>query len=210
LPRDVEATAREIRFSDFIFYPAQTWPHKNHLNLIEALALLRDRFGIVIPLVSSGKRNAFYQVIKVRVASLALADQVQFLDYVSEQRLGALFSLARAVVIPTKFESLSLPIWEAFAAGRAVACSNVTSLPMQVAGAALLFDPNDVESMALAIRKIWEDDALRAELSRKGRERMKQFPSDRPARHFRAIYRSVLGRGLTTEDEQLLAEPPML
>jgi hypothetical protein len=38
----------------FVFYPAQTWPHKNQSVLLEALAFLRDRHGLEVPLACSG------------------------------------------------------------------------------------------------------------------------------------------------------------
>ena len=43
----------------FIFYPAQTWKHKNHIGLVTALSLIRRRWGIVIPAVLTGRRNEF-------------------------------------------------------------------------------------------------------------------------------------------------------
>jgi len=78
--------------------------------------------------------------------------------------------LAAAVLVPTKFESLSLPVWEAFAAGTPVACSRINSLPEQVDGAGLLFDPDNPREIASAVRRLWEDETLRADLVRKGFE----------------------------------------
>jgi len=108
-----------VGFSRFIFYPAQTWPHKNHLRLIDALALLKQRFGLTVPLVGSGRQSEHFGAILARVEEQALTEQVRFLGYVDPGQLAALYRLSTMVVVPTKFESLSLPIWEAFSAGRA-------------------------------------------------------------------------------------------
>jgi glycosyltransferase involved in cell wall biosynthesis len=196
--------------SRFILYPAQTWPHKNHLRLIDALAILKSEFGLVVPLVATGRQNEFYTTIAARVSEARLGDQIRFLGYVDDARLTALYRSAVAVVVPTRFESLSLPIWEAFAIGTPVACSRVTSLPEQLGGAGVLFDPDDPKDMALAIMKLWQDDRLRQDCVAKGAARLRDFSWDRTARHFRAIYRRTVGSELTGEDEQLLSAPAII
>jgi glycosyltransferase involved in cell wall biosynthesis len=201
---------KAIGFERFIFYPAQTWPHKNHLALIDALAILKQRFGLQVPLVCTGKQTEHYAKIAARIDAAGLAGQSRFLGYVSDAVLAAIYRMATAVVLPTLFESLSLPMWEAFAADRPVACSRVTALPEQLAGAGLLFDPRAPEDIAKAIRQLWESDALRADLARKGASRLKQFSSDRMIRHIRALYRQALGRGLTEDDRALLAAPALI
>jgi len=196
--------------SRFIFYPAQTWPHKNHLRLIDALATLKNKFGLVVPLVATGHQNEFYHNIASRVSESGLNDQIQFLGYVDDARLSSLYRQAVAVVVPTKFESLSLSIWEAFAAGTPVACSRVTSLPDQLAGAGLLFDPDDANDIALAIKKLWQDDHLRRDFVEKGAVRLRQFSWERTARHFRALYRRTIDCMLDAEDEYLLSSPAII
>ena len=194
----------------FIFYPAQTWPHKNHLRLIDALAILKNRFGLIVPLVATGLQNEFYRTIAAHVLKSGLANQIQFLGYVDDARLSALYRQAVAVVVPTKFESLSLPIWEAFAVGTPVACSRVTSLPDQLAGAGLLFDPDDASDMALAIKRLWQGEDIRRDLVEKGKARLRQFSWERTARHFRALYRRTMGCVLDAEDEHLLSSPDVI
>jgi glycosyltransferase involved in cell wall biosynthesis len=111
-------------------------------------------------------------------------------------------------VIPTKFEAASGPLWEAFSAGVPAACSTVTSLPEQAGGAALLFDPDDIEQIANAIRSLWTDKTVRMKLAELGRTRVKQFTWDTTARVFRAHYRRLGGRTLDAGDGQLLAVRP--
>ncbi len=205
---------REIRErlglpSRFVFYPAQTWPHKNHLKLIEAIAELR-RQGLVVNLVCSGTRNEHYARIGKRVAELNLGGQVWFVDYVTPTELRCLYRLARGVVIPSKFEAGSFPLWEAFHSRTPAACSNVTSLPLQAGDAALLFDPDDVQAMAQAVFQLWTDDAVCARLVRLGERQVQLFTWSRTARHFRALYRQVAGIVLNDEDRQLLSADPLM
>lgn len=188
----------------FLLYPAQTWAHKNHLGLLDALALLRRRRGLVTPLVCCGRQNGFFPVIARHVRALHLEDQVRFVGFVSPLELQCLYRLSRAVVVPTKFEAGSFPMWEAFLAGVPVASSTVTSLPEQAGDAALLFDPDRPEEIAEAVARLWTDAELRGTLAARGRERVGRFTWDRTARIFRAHYRRIAGRPFTGEDVELL------
>lgn len=206
----IASTRRQFLLpATFAFFPAQTWPHKNHLALLDALAILRDVHGIVVPLVCSGHQNEYFGVIERRVRELRLAS-VQFLGYVTPAQIESLYQLSRVVVIPTKYEAASFPIWEAFLAGVPVACSNVTSLPRQVGDAALVFDPTRPDEIAEALRRLWTDEALRRTLVERGKQRVAEFSWDRTARHFRVLYRKLGGRSLSVEDQTILAAPPLL
>ena len=188
----------------FIFYPAQTWPHKNHIGLLKALAFLRDKKGIRIPLVSSGKMNEFFPRIQRKIDELHLKGAVHFLDFVSPLELNCLYKLCRFVVIPTKFEAASFPLWEAFQSGAPVGCSNVTSLPRQAGRAAVVFDPEKTEQIAEAILRLWSDEALRKKLVLRGQKKVQNFNWEKTAKHFRAIYRKISGQPLAEEDHVLM------
>lgn len=203
--QDLRAVRERLALPEvFLLYPAQTWPHKNHLGLVEALAALRSAHGINAHLVCPGTQNAYFPIIERRVRELDLAGQVHFVGFVSPLELQVLYRLCRAAVIPTRFESASFPIWEAFLAGAPVACSNVTALPEQAGDAALTFDPGRPEEMAVAIARLWTDGALRAQLASRGRERVRRLTWERTARIFRAHYRRIGGRALTAEDLELV------
>lgn len=192
----------------FLLYPSQTWPHKNHEGLLEAIALIRDRQGVAIPLVCPGRLSGEFKGIKARMRELGLASTTRFPGFVSPLELRGLYELATGLVFPSLFEGWGLPVCEAFSAGLAVASSNATSLPNLVGDAGLLFDPNDTEQMADRIWTLWSDPELRDELTQRGRERAETFSFDRTAKLFRARYRQLAGRAATEEDRILLASPP--
>ena len=204
---DIMRIRREHGLPDtFALFPAQTFPHKNHLALLEALAIARDRHGVRIPIVASGHQNDFFAQIVRRADSLALRDQVFFVGFLPEIDLRALYRSARCLVFPSAFEGWGLPVVEAFTEGIPVACADATSLPEVAGGAALLFPPNDTSLMADSIVRLWTDAELRAELVRKGRARSGQLSWTRTARMFRAHYRRISGRPLDEGDESLIAE----
>lgn len=208
-PQDLAAARQKFSLPEaFAFFPAQTWPHKNHLGLLDAIALLRDR-GLIIPLICSGRTNEFFPTIEARIRERNLQDQVRFLGFVNGLDLQSLYRLCRCVVIPTLFEAASFPLCEANRAGAATACSNVTSLPDQAGDAAVLFDPRRPDSIAAALRRVWEDADLRLRLVELGRRRVAQTSWDLSARLFRAHYRRLCRAGLTDADRALLAAPSL-
>ena len=140
-----------------------------------------------------------------RVGELGLAGQVAFTGFLGPSELKAVYRMARLVVFPSRFEGFGMPVVEAFRLGVPVACSNATSLPEVAGDAALLFDPGDPDAVAAAIRRLWTDEALRAELVGRGRERVRQFSWDEVARRCRALYRMVGLRPLDEADRALLA-----
>jgi glycosyltransferase involved in cell wall biosynthesis len=190
----------------FALYPAVTWPHKNHIGLLEALAYLRDTRGLIIRLVCTGSHDEqFWPRIETRISELKLESQVRFLGVVPESDLRAIYRLSQFLVESTLFEASSLPIFEAWLEGTPVTCSDVTALPEQVMDAALLFDPNDTTSIAEAVARIATDVELRGNLRHRGYRRLKDFDCKRTAKAYRAVYRRTARRCVTEEDQWLLS-----
>jgi glycosyltransferase involved in cell wall biosynthesis len=192
----------------YLLYPAQTWPHKNHLGLLDALALLRDR-GSDVTIVCTGRKTQHFTAIARRVGELRLEGRVAFLGYVDEAELSEIYRRATGLVFPSRFEGWGLPIVEAFAGGIPVACSDIPVLREVAGAAAAYFDPDDAASMADSITRIGTDDGLRDALRRAGHERVRDLTWDRAARTYRALYRRIAGVELTDEDQRLL-QPPTL
>jgi glycosyltransferase involved in cell wall biosynthesis len=203
---DLEATREKFSLpGEFVFYPAVTWQHKNHLTLLSALAILRDRYNLRVQLICSSQTDGFLPKINKHIRDLGLNDQVRFLGFVSPLELQCLYKLCRCLIFPTKFEGFGMPLLEAFLAGAPAACSNVTCLPELAGEAALLFDPGSPSEIAGAIRRLWTDGVLRATLADRGRRNVSRFTWERTARIFRAHYRRLANRQLSEEDHALLA-----
>lgn len=189
----------------FALYPAMMWPHKNHLRLLESLALLRDRDNLRISLVFTGHQLTFWPEVESRLVSLNLQDQVKHLGLLPRDEMRTIYRLAQFVVIPTLFEAASGPLSEAWQEDTPVACSTVTSLPQQAGDAALLFDPLSVEAIANAIRQMATIPSLREDLRLRGARRLQDFSWERTAKAYRAVYRRAAGKVLTEEDRWLLS-----
>jgi len=202
--KEQEVLTRYAVPSPFILYPAVTWPHKNHIRLLKAINLLRAE-GLKVNLVCTGKKvdpswNELKEYLKVQ----ELSDQVKFLGFISGKELRYLYSNCLFVVAPSLFEEHSGPMWETWQEGAAIACSNITSLPEQAGNAALIFDPYSVESIAAAIRSMWEDETLRTDLKNFGRIRLRDFSWEKTSKAYRALYRLIAGYPMTNEDFNML------
>lgn len=191
--------------ASFAFFPAQTWPHKNHLRLLDALRLVRDREGLRLNLVCSGAKNGHWPAIRRRIDKLGLQAQVAFLGYISPLELRALYHLAEFVVFPSLFEGGGFPVVEALQEGVAATCSDLPTLQEYGGEAVLKFDPHSVESIATSLLRISKDEGLREHLRTRGKERVCRFTWERTARTYRALYRKVGGISLSEEDVHLLS-----
>lgn len=201
-----EALRRRLGLpAGFALYPAQTWPHKNHLGLLDALARLRDRHRLTVPVVFTGHRGKHAAAVERRAGELALAGQVTWAGFLEPSELKAVYRMARLVAFPSRFEGFGMPVVEAFRLGVPVACSVATSLPEVAGDAALLFDPGDPDGIAAAVARLWTDDSLRARLVARGLERVRLFSWEGMARRCRALYRMVGRRELDADDRALLA-----
>ncbi len=163
-------------------------PHKNLLRLLEAHALLPVRPVLVLP----GYATPHEAELRARAAALGTSDDVRFLGWVSAADMAGLYALADAFVFPSLYEGFGLPVLEAMACGVPVACSDRSSLPEVAGEAALLFDPEDVGAMAGTLRRLLDDELLRARLAAAGIARAASFTWARTAELTVASYRRAL------------------
>ncbi|MCM8833253.1 MAG: glycosyltransferase family 4 protein [Candidatus Omnitrophica bacterium] len=176
----------------YIFYPAQFWYHKNHLRLLESLKYIAEKYRENVYLILVGSKKNNYENVMKKIAELGLTNQVKYLGYVPDEDMPYLYKLSTALVMPTLFESVSLPIWEAFYLGVPVVSSNVCALPEQVGNAGLIFDPLNIEDMAEKIYMVWKDEKLRSELVNRGYERVKDLTIENYAKQWEKIIEEVL------------------
>ncbi|MGO8083554.1 glycosyltransferase family 4 protein [Rhizobium leguminosarum] len=174
----------------FAFYPAQFWPHKNHLRLVEAFG----RAVVAVPdlkLVLTGKKRDDYELVMASIKTAGLENKVIHVGYVETDDLFAIYRLATMLVMPSLFESVSIPVYEAFLAETPVAASGILALPEQIGEAGLLFDPMSSESIAKAMISLAENPALSRELAARGRQRMALMTANAYASQLEAAFESL-------------------
>ena len=192
-PSDLEKIRLKYQLNKpFMYYPAATWPHKNHRKLFEALKVLKDRYRFDGQLILTGVAMQSHAAILEEIRRFGLQDMVRVLGYLPAADLPRLYNLARLMVFPSLFEGLGMPLVESMACGCPIACSNVTSIPEVVGDAAVIFDPSSREEMAEKIWLLWTDDGVRQGLVRSGLERVKLFSWEDAARKTVGVYRKTL------------------
>jgi glycosyltransferase involved in cell wall biosynthesis len=183
---------RFLLTAPFILYTGNIKPHKNVDRLIEAYSLLRGRGSRDVKLLIIGDEISKYPNLRRLVHRHQLHQHVRFLGFVPDATLAVLYRLASVFVFPSLCEGFGLPPLEAMALGAPVITSNVSSLPEVVGDAALLIDPLDPGAIALAIERVLGDPGLRAELIRRGHERVKAFSWARSVARTRQVYAELV------------------
>jgi glycosyltransferase involved in cell wall biosynthesis len=119
---------------------------------------------------------------------------IDVLGYVDAQQLERLYARAQVFAFPSLDEGFGMPVLDAMARGVAVVTSARSALPEVAGDAALLVDPFDVEAIGEALVRLAADEALRADLARRGRERARAFTWDSAVAQTWKVYRELLDR----------------
>ncbi len=167
LPRD--AVDRLGVRAPYLLYPAQFWPHKNHLLLLEAIAELERDGGQPYELVLVGADKGSLEPVRAHAEALGIAERVKTLGFVQRHELVALYQHAHALTYASVFGPENLPPLEAMALGCAVIAAEVPGASLQLGDAAILVPTDDAAAVATAVRRL-EDDGARAALVDRGRE----------------------------------------
>ena len=158
----------------FLLYAGAIYPPKNFTRLIRAYATVGPAKGI--PLVVAGGENRFLSDHELKEPeALGIAEWVKWPGWVEQQDLAAFYALADALLLPSLFESCGLPVLEAMAAGCPVVTTDRYGTKELAEGAAILVDPESVESIAEGIRRVLDDNPRRAELIAAGKARSAGF-----------------------------------
>jgi len=145
----------------YLLYLGTLEPRKNIPTLIEAYALLRNRYDRTEKLVLAGGKGWLYEAIFDRVRQLGLESEVIFPGYVADAEQALWYAAAAVFVYPSLYEGFGIPVTEALVSGTPVVTTTVSSLPEAGADIALTVDPHDVEAMAAAIHTALTDEAYR-------------------------------------------------
>lgn len=203
-----KATAEKYRLpSQFFFYPAVTWPHKNHEVIIRAIHTLKAHDGLVPDVYFTGRSTEFHSTLDQLANSLGVSKQIHNLGFLPPEELQVIFNTATAMVFPSKFEGFGLPIWEAFDARLPVLASNATVLPEVAQNAALYFHPDSALELASLMKIVLEQPNLRQDLISKGEQVLSQYSTKDMATKFQLLYErtatSALGNRTLAEAKEI-------
>jgi glycosyltransferase involved in cell wall biosynthesis len=143
----------------FFYLPNQLWKHKNHLGVIEALRLIKQKKGELV-IVASGNAHdvrhpKYPQYLLSLVQIYGLEDNFRYLGFIPSKHILPLMRLSIAVVNPSFCEGWSTTVEEAKAIGAPLLLSNLPIHREQTGGAAIYFDPSSPAGIARALDECW-------------------------------------------------------
>jgi glycosyltransferase involved in cell wall biosynthesis len=177
--------------NEFLLYPAATWRHKNHSNLFKAISLLNEE-GLKIQLICTGNKTDYFEDLQKESDNLGISDQIKYLGIVSEEDLIGLYKCTSLVVIPTKYEAGSGPLYEAMRYSVPVICSNVTSLPDTIGNKKYVFNPNNINEIVSLIKKMLREKDFRAENLKNSAERLHSLGKVDYTQNFINVYKKLM------------------
>jgi glycosyltransferase involved in cell wall biosynthesis len=178
VPAEIDLEKKYGLLRPFIFYPAQFWAHKNHVNLLHAVARLRERSDLNLQLALVGSDQGNRAHVEERIRALGLAHQVKMLGFVPQADLVHLYRSCLALTYVSFCGPENLPPLEAFALGCPVIAADIPGAREQLGEAALFVRPEDPEHIAQAIERLAGDADLRQRLIQAGLGRARRFTAD--------------------------------
>jgi glycosyltransferase involved in cell wall biosynthesis len=171
-------------------------PRKNHVSLIRAFSeMTRELPQLRHSLVIAGQDTWHAPAIHEAARTSGVAGRIRFTGFVSDEDLLMLYGACEAFVFPSLYEGFGLPVLEAMACGRAVACSNTSALPEVADGAAVFFDPYSEEEIARAMADLLLHTELRSRMEKIGMSRAARFSWRDTAEKTLKVYHQVVGQG---------------
>lgn len=177
----------------FVFSVGDLQPRKNQIGLIAAFSkLLTAHPHLKHHLVLAGKETWFTPKVREAARACGFASRIHFTGFVSDAELLDLYNACECFAFPSFYEGFGLPILEAMACGRAVACSNTSAMPEVADGAGLFFNPHDIDEIARAMADILLDAELRGRMERLGLKRAAGFSWQKSARATLDVYKEIV------------------
>ena len=181
----------------FFLYVAHTYPHKNHLKLLHAYSKLLRQKKNCWPLVLRGESNVSgnskkgNENINSAIQKLGLEEKVIRLPRLRYRDLPLLYSSAGAVIFPSRFEGLGMPVLESMACGCPVAVSDLPVMREVAGNAALFFRHDSIDEIAFAMDTLQENQDLRDRMRTRGLERAQRFSRSAVIDTLLAVYKSI-------------------
>ncbi len=143
--------------------------------LLEAMAKLRTERDISLTVIGRAKKGGPSAEM---IDRLGLADHIQFVTGVTDERIVELYAESELAIVPSLYEGFSLPAVEAMGSGTPLVASDGGALP-EVTGVdgetVLRCKAGDADSLRRAIERGLDDPELRARIGAAGRARVSEL-----------------------------------
>jgi glycosyltransferase involved in cell wall biosynthesis len=172
-----------------ILHVGRCQAQKNVEALLQALPQIRDLLARPVVLVKIG--GGFTPAQEQLIASLRLEGYIERLPQMPQSELPRQYARCDLLVVPSLDEGFGFPALEAMAVGTPVMAANRGALPEVVGDAGILVDPPEAGVFAGVAARVLADTSLLAQMSKRGRERARNFTWERTAAETMAVYLEV-------------------
>jgi glycosyltransferase involved in cell wall biosynthesis len=160
--------------------------------LLQALARTPETDKVQLVIIGDGEERAALEILSDQ---LGLTDRVRFLGAVTGSAKAYLLQNARFGVVPSRhWESFGLVVLEGYASGLPMIAADLPGLTdlIQPEKTGLIVPPEDPESLAVALERLFFDDALVQRMSTRAGQVVQQYDWSTIARRHLALYEHLL------------------
>ncbi len=154
--------------NQFIFYPAQFWPHKNHIYILKGIYILEKKYNTLVDVIFSGGDKGNKKNIIEFANKLGIRNRVIFTGFISNSELVSIYKMSLALVMPTFYGPTNIPPFEAFKLGTPVIYPDLEGLREQVEDAGLLVDLYNPETLSNCLLELIKKNNYRDNIIKKG------------------------------------------
>ncbi len=159
---------------NYLFYPAQFWEHKNHINLVKAFNEVLKKNKNISLVFCGAKKNHFNEVYNF-VKLKNLQKKIYFLGRVPDNDMSSLYSNAIATVYPSLCGPTNIPPLESISLNTPLICSNAYSMKNQMENSAIFFNPKNYKNISKKINLVLNNKKLRNKLVKNGRKKISKY-----------------------------------
>lgn len=188
-----ESKRQELGYGgqDFLMLTvAEMTPNKNHITILKAMALLKDRteFADMHYLICG--RGEMWDSLEQSAKELGIAEHVHFLGYRNDA--PALYQSSDLFVFMSFREGLSVALMEAMSSGMPIMCTKIRgNVDLIDDGISGRFCENDPEAVAKMLLEFHRDPEKRKDLGCGAARKAQQFDDKNVHRQVKEIYLSL-------------------
>ena len=166
-----------------VLYVSNFEPYKHHREVINATVKLYNKgFPLVLKLIGSGNIYELKRIKKIINNVDPDGKMVKYIGFVANNEICSHYFLSNIFLFASSCENMPITLMEAMASGVPIVCSDRSPMPEILEESGEYFDPENSESIALAIQKMIESPELRAEKAKTAFEQAQRFSWDRCSR----------------------------
>ncbi|WP_026520226.1 glycosyltransferase family 4 protein [Butyrivibrio sp. FCS006] len=161
----------------YFFYPAQFWPHKNHICIVKAVSYLRKEKNIDAHVILTGSDKGNKSYIQKMVKELGVEDLIHFAGFVSYEEMKFIYTHAAGTIFASLMGPNNIPPIEAVYLDCPLMITDIPGHVEQMGDGIMYFNGYKPNELAAHMEKLLTDASARDEALRRQLIKKKEFES---------------------------------